>query len=353
MLEKVFDAFGISEKVTEVIPFGTGLINSTWKIINGHNTYILQRINHNVFKNPGYIAENMSLISEYLYTHYPDYLFVTPLKTVQNQKLYHDKDNGYFRLVPFVKNSHTIDVVSTASVAYEAARQFGELTKLLAGFDASLLKITLPRFHDLTYRHYQFKEAIVTGNMSRIKEAKKTIDAIFDNEYIVDEFEKIKKNPAFKIRATHHDTKISNVLFDNNNKGLCVIDLDTLMPGYFISDAGDMLRTYLSPVSEEEKDFTKIGVRNDYFINIVKGYVGQLKDELTSVEKAHFVYSGKFMIYMQAMRFLTDHLNGDRYYGAKYNGHNYVRAVNQLTLLTRLTEKEEELQHYVPGNKES
>jgi hypothetical protein len=130
------------------------------------------------------------------------------------------------------------------------------------------------------------------------------------------------------------------VLFDKNNKGLCVIDLDTVMPGYFISDVGDMMRTYLSPVSEEEKEFEKIIVRNDFFEAIIEGYGGEMNDELTTVEKDYFLFSGKFMIYMQALRFLTDYLNNDIYYGAKYEGHNLIRAKNQLTLLQRIIEME-------------
>ncbi|MEO7393666.1 MAG: aminoglycoside phosphotransferase family protein, partial [Chitinophagaceae bacterium] len=117
--------------------------------------------------------------------------------------------------------------------------------------------------------------------------------------------------------------------------------------GYFISDLGDMLRTYLSPVSEEEKDFSKIEIRDEYFFSIVKGYLVQLHDELTGEEKEHFVYSGKFMIYMQGMRFLTDYLNNDIYYGAKYKNHNLVRAGNQFTLLQKLTDKETELQQRI------
>ncbi|MEZ5027700.1 MAG: hypothetical protein R2765_02815 [Ferruginibacter sp.] len=129
-------------------------------------------------------------------------------------------------------------------------------------------------------------------------------------------------------------------MFDEAGKGLCVIDLDTVMPGYFISDVGDMMRTYLSPVSEEEKDFRKINIRDDFYEAIVKGYYRQMKDELTQTEKKYFFYSGTFMIYMQAIRFLTDYLNNDIYYGAKYPGHNLVRAGNQAVLLQRLLEKE-------------
>ncbi len=347
MLERVYDAYGLNENAEKAIPFGSGLINATWKINNGTGAFILQRINHHIFKNPEAIAYNIKLAGNYLQQHSPGYLFVTPLKTIHNTEIYQDAEEGYFRLSPFVNKSHTIDVVTNAGLAYEAAKQFGKLTKLLSGFKAGLLKITLPDFHNLSYRFLQFKESLVMGNPSRIKQSGKLIDLIFDNEDIVEEYEKIKINPFFKLRVTHHDTKISNVLFDENNKGLCVIDLDTLMPGYFISDVGDMLRTYLSPVSEEEKDFAKIEVRDDYFVNIAKGYLEEMHDELTPMEKNHFVYSGKFMIYMQALRFLTDYLNDDIYYGAKYQDQNFVRTGNQLTLLQRLTEKEEELQDCV------
>jgi Ser/Thr protein kinase RdoA (MazF antagonist) len=153
-------------------------------------------------------------------------------------------------------------------------------------------------------------------------------------------FQAIQSSELFKIRVTHHDTKISNVLFDQYDKGICVIDLDTVMPGYFISDVGDMLRTYLSPVSEEEKDFSKIQARDEYFTAIVEGYLSYMSIDLNAEELRHFVYSGMFMIYMQAIRFLTDHLNNDVYYGAAYEGHNFIRAKNQITLLTRLKEKE-------------
>ena len=157
----------------------------------------------------------------------------------------------------------------------------------------------------------------------------------------------MKENSAFKKRVTHHDTKISNVLFDAQDKGLCVIDLDTVMPGYFISDAGDMMRTYLSPAGEEETDYSKIDVRENYFDAIVQGYLSEMKDELSAEEKKYFVYAGKFMIYMQALRFITDYLNNDIYYGASYELHNLNRATNQLTLLNILTSKEEALNKHV------
>jgi Ser/Thr protein kinase RdoA (MazF antagonist) len=349
MLQSIFDAFGLTQNTDTAVPFGSGLINHTWKIGNNGNTYILQRINHTIFKTPEAIAYNIKITGKYLAQHYPDYLFVLPVKSVAGDDIVFEKNNGYFRLMPFVENSHTIDVVQQPELAYEAAKQFGKFTKLLSGFDSSQLKITLPDFHNLTLRYTQFEEALVKGNAARIQQAEKLIASIIANKQLVNIFESIELNPHFKHRVTHHDTKISNVLFDDNNKGLCVIDLDTLMPGYFISDVGDMLRTYLSPVSEEEKDFSKIEIRDDYFLAIAKGYIGELKDELSTEEINHFVYAGKFMIYMQAIRFLTDYMNNDVYYGAKYEGHNFVRAGNQITLLHKLMEKEDELQQMAAG----
>ena len=336
----VLNAYGLNPEIVEVVPFGTGLINHTWKILDGDKTYILQKINHEVFTNPESIAFNIQSVSAYLKKHFPDYYFVAPLSTADGrQLLYHNSDTpGYYRMFPFVEGSHSIDVVRTASEAYEAAKQFGRFTKLLKGFACENLQITLPDFHDLGLRYRQFLAAIENGNPERIIESESLIGFIKEQEGIVTEFSAIGKNPAFKKRVTHHDTKISNVLFNSNGKAICVIDLDTVMPGYFFSDVGDMMRTYLSPVSEEEMDLDKISVRTDFYKAIVEGYCDQMNDELTLVEKEHFFFAGEFMIYMQALRFLTDHLNDDIYYGAKYEGHNLMRAKNQLRLLECLIE---------------
>jgi Ser/Thr protein kinase RdoA (MazF antagonist) len=201
----------------------------------------------------------------------------------------------------------------------------------------------LPDFHNLPLRYRQFQKAATHGNSGRIQQAAPSIQFLEANRSIVTVSDNISKDPSFRQRVTHHDTKISNVLFNKDDKGLCVIDLDTVMPGYFISDVGDMLRTYLSPVNEEEKDFSKIRIRTSYFKAIAEGYLSEMNDELSETEKDHFIYAGKFMIYMQALRFLTDYLNDDIYYGSKYEGHNLVRAKNQIVLLGKLIAKEAEL----------
>ena len=345
--DDILTAYGLNDQLSEVMPFGTGLINHTWKLVAGKKMYILQRINSHIFPNPEAIANNIHLVGSYLKQHSPEYLFASPISTYENREMVYSnaEGGGYFRLFPFIEDSHSIDVVKNSQQAFEAAAQFGKFTKLLAGIEANSLKITLPAFHDLSLRFKQFTDSLENGNKERIIQAASLIDFINTESGIVTVYEWIKNNPSFKIRVTHHDTKISNVLFNSAEKALCVIDLDTVMPGYFISDVGDMMRTYLPTVNEEETDFTKIEIREEVYHAIVDGYRNEMESELTDTESEYFFYAGQFMIYMQAIRFLTDHCNNDVYYGAKYPGHNFVRAGNQMVLLQKLLKKKDRLIH--------
>lgn len=344
MLNSIIQSYELPENDCTLKPFGNGLINKTWLLECRGEQYIFQKINNAVFVRPELIAENLHSLKTYFTQTFPQYLFISPVSTADNKEMMVLPGEGYFRLFKFVQGSVTFDTVSDAGVAFEAAKQFGKFTRLLSGIDISKLNITVPDFHNLSLRYRQFEEALIKGNKERIAECQPSIDFIISQNNIVDSFNEIQKSPHFKKRVTHHDTKISNVLFDKNGKGLCVIDLDTVMPGYFISDVGDMMRTYLSPVSEEEKDYSKIRIQNSYFQAIVDGYLSEMNAELSEQEKNYFVYAGKFMIYMQAIRFLTDHINNDIYYGAKYEGHNLIRCNNQLELLKQLLAKEDLLQ---------
>ena len=333
-LTGIVNNFGIA--ASDIRPFGTGLINNTWIVVEENSPrYILQRVNTNIFKSPEAIAFNTRLIADHLAKHHPDYFFISPLLTREGQDVLKTA-TGYYRMFPYVKDSHTLVTVQTPGQAFEAAKAFGKFTRLLSDLDYARLKITLPHFHNLSLRFQQFQAAVQSGNKQRLLESKKLVDFIFDHKNIVDEFEHIRNYTGFKLRVTHHDTKISNVLFDKNDNCICVIDLDTVMPGYFISDVGDMMRTYLSPAGEEENDLSKIQARREFYDAIVNGYTNEMADELTETETHHFLYAGKFMIFMQAIRFLTDHLNNDIYYGAKYEGQNFVRAGNQVKLLEEL-----------------
>ncbi len=340
VLQQVLAAYGLTDETVKVESFGTGLINHTWKVTTPNNVFILQKVNDYIFKKPTDIAHNINLLADYLQQNKPAYLFIAPVTALDGVTLVYIEEEGYFRMFPFVEHSITHEVVQTTVQAYEAASQFGGFTKLLSNFDCVQLRSTIPSFHNLTLRYQQFLISLEKGNQQRIKEAGSLIKQLMRYSFIAETYKRITVDASFKQRVTHHDSKISNVLFDANDKGLCVIDLDTVMPGYFISDVGDMIRTYISPVNEEETNFSKIEVRDEFYKAVVKGFMAEMKNELSESEKKHFFFAGQFMIYMQAIRFLTDYFNDDVYYGSKYPGHNLSRAMNQTVLLEKFTKSE-------------
>lgn len=347
MLHEILEAFGLPAKDCLLQKIDSGLINGTWKVTAGDREYILQRINGHVFKSPQDISDNVLKLNRFLAAHSPDYLFIAPIAATSGRYLVQSSSGVYYRLMPFVGSSHTIDTVSTRHEAYEAARQFGRFTGLLSGLGTEELHYTLPDFHNLELRFGQFEAAHRQADQERLREAALPIRDAFTHQGLVRTYQAIKANRDIPLRVIHHDTKISNVLFDEAGKGLCVIDLDTAMPGYFISDVGDMMRTYLSPVNEEERDFSKITVREDYFEAVMEGYFAEMASKLTASEKELCLYAGKYMIYMQALRFLTDFLNGDTYYATSYPKQNLVRAQNQFTLLNRYLEAGERLNQII------
>lgn len=343
MLDVILASYGLDFKETSVQPFGDGLINHTWLVKDSSNSYILQKVNHDVFKRPEDIDWNISIIKKYLDQYNPGYLFVSPIKSMNGQSLLHT-DNGYYRLFPFVNGSTSVNSLSNVQEAYEAARQFGKLTRMLTDFDVTGLFVTIPDFHNLSLRYDQFTSACQAVSGERFLKAAESINYINAHKDIVDTYRTIVHENVMPLRVIHHDTKINNVLFDESKKGLCVIDLDTVMPGYFISDIGDMMRTYLAQASEEETDLSKITVRPEFFKAIHQGYMEEMEDVLTETEKGYFTYAGKFIIYMQAMRFLTDYLQNDIYYGQKYEGQNLNRAFNQIALLKEYLKVEKQFE---------
>lgn len=313
--------------------FGNGLIHKTYTVSTGNSPeYILQEVNTSVFKTPLDIASNLEALSNFLEQNGKEVFYPTPILTNTGEP-YSIESGSYFRLTPFVKGTHTVDACSTAEQAYEAAVQFGKFTAAFKGMDVSIIKPTIPRFHDLSFRWQQFTEALQNGNSNRIKDASKIIDQINANYSIVERYQSIVSSSQFLQRVTHHDTKITNVLLNEQGKGVCVIDLDTVMSGLLISDLGDMFRTYLSPGNEEETDLSQVYVRPEFYKAIIAGYLESMKDQLNTEELNAVNYAGEFMIYMQALRFLTDFLNDDKYYGIKYPLNNFNRTTNQLALL--------------------
>ncbi len=323
-------AFGWTSPVASLI--NSGLINHSWKVNAEEGVYILQNINSDIFHQPELIDENITIVDVFLSQYSPDYLFTKPIINSKEESLI-KINQYYYRAFKFIPNSTTISVVNSAEEAFEASKQFALFTNNLAQFPVSKLNITIPNFHNLSFRYKQFEDALLNNNTKRIVVAEKTIKSLINFKSIVDEYENYIESEDSKQRVMHHDTKISNVLFNSAGKGLCVIDLDTLMPGYTFSDVGDMCRTYLSPVTEEDSNFDKITIRKEVLSAIEKGYLGELKSVLSQFEIDNFYLSGKILIYMQSIRFLTDYLQNDIYYGEKYPDHNLIRAQNQLRLL--------------------
>lgn len=347
--EEILLAYGFTIQTVKLQQIGSGHINRTYLLssLRDNKKYILQNINTQVFKDPFAIANNIKAVADYLKTHHPDYLFPTPISTITGKLMLHF-EGDYWRLLPFVDDTTAFDTLSDPKQAYEAAKQFGKLSRLLNKFDTSLLKPTINGFHDLAWRYEQFTFALSKADENLKADAKLQIETALHHHYIVDYYKSFEHSKSFPNRVMHHDTKISNVLLNTVNfDGVCVIDLDTLMPGKFISDLGDMMRTYLCAFSENETDLNKINIRLEYFEATIKGYLSEMASILTDTEKELILFSGKYIIYMQALRFLTDYLNGSVYYPIAYPEQNLDRAKNQFKLLNELFENEKILQDII------
>ncbi|MBL7859065.1 MAG: aminoglycoside phosphotransferase family protein [Cyclobacteriaceae bacterium] len=336
MLTKIFTSFGLNPADFKADPITAGYINQTYKL-SGKQAYVLQRVNKNVFTRPELIAGNLRIASDYLSRHYSDYVFLSAVKTPAGQEMVYDEEGFPWRLFPFIENSITINKVDTEEEAYNAASGFAQLTANLSGCDATVFKPTIDRFHDLAWRYAQFETALIRATYERKQEAQEAIENCQHFSYLVTEYNELIASKKLQLRITHNDTKINNILFDaKTRKAICVIDLDTLMPGYFIYDVGDMVRTFVSPVDEEEKDLTKVQFREEIYTALVQGYLSQMGDKLNDTEKTLFPFAGMMMTYIMALRMLADFLNGNIYYQIKYPDHNLVRARNQLKLLSLL-----------------
>ena len=334
----ILPSFGLHASAFRIDRIGTGHIHQTFKL-KGPKSFILQRVNKDVFKNPEIIASNLRTAGNYLTSHSPEYIFLKSVISETRQEMVYDAQGFPWRLFPYIENTFSIDKVDTLEEAFGAATEFGRLTRYLDGVNVGLFRETIPNFHDLALRYNQFGEALAASTSDRKEEAKDCIDAGRKTATLVDQYNQLIKSGSLRLRITHNDTKINNILFDTTTrKAVCVIDLDTLMPGYFIYDLGDMIRTFVCPVSEEEKDLSAVVVRREMYEAVVKGYLSQMREVMSPKEVAAIPFAGKMMTCIMALRFLADYLCGDTYYHTTYPGQNLVRARNQFRLLEKLQE---------------
>jgi Ser/Thr protein kinase RdoA (MazF antagonist) len=328
MMQSILEQYGWENATA--IPLSQGLINQTFDVHTAHGNFILQSINTQVFKDPFAIDHNIKAIGQYYNTNRQDQLFTHLVPNLRGETLIACEGKHYraFKKIEGI----ALDVLTTAAEAKEAAQQFGQFTACLTEFPIGELKVTIPQFHDLALRYHQFEQALIHGDSKRIDTAKDAILFLKSHQSYVKKWIHFTTNKEAHLRVTHHDTKISNVLFKDEN-AICVIDLDTTMPGYFISDVGDMCRTYLCPVNEACQDLNQIKVIPERWTAILNGYSEAMGEFLTSFEKDHFAFSGQSIIYMQALRFLTDYLQLDQYYKVDRPNQNLDRTLNQNQLL--------------------
>jgi thiamine kinase-like enzyme len=326
-------------------PFGSGHINDTFLAHFNQAglpvKYIIRRINKYVFKQPEIVIQNtvnvIEHITEKLLADKEEEISrrVMTLIKCKDGKFYHLDENGdYWCAVLFFEGAYTIDSLENSRQAYKAAKQFGKFQKYIIDEDVNKYKPSIPNFHNTMMRVEQLKSAIKEDVCGRAKSAKDEIDIALANCGIADKIGALWKSKELPLRVTHNDTKINNVMLDKKtDDGICVIDLDTVMPGSVLYDFGDMIRTSASSADEEEKNFSRVIIKLEYFEAIAKGYLEELRSVLNQAEISNLVYGAELIIYEQAIRFLTDYLMGDPYYRIAYNGQNLDRTRNQLSLL--------------------
>ena len=341
VLEAIIASPGIPVQSTgelKVERLNGGLINHTYKVSNGFKPgLLLQQINKKVFVNPSVVQENYLAIWEYAVSSSAGFPIPAPNYFDENGTLFIDKKENYWRAFEFIDDTRMFTVAENPKQAKATANAFASFTAAFTDFDVRLLKTVIPGFHDLLLRYRQFEEALKQGSMERLSKANSIVEALQQRERYKNFYETIIQSAEFPLRVMHHDAKIANVLFSTKTgEVVCPVDFDTVMPGYFFSDMGDMIRSMVGSEEENSTMVDSLVIRKDFYEAILAGYMEVLGNQLTQSEKKYIHYAGLLMIYMQALRFIVDYLNGDVYYRTNYPDQNFDRAKNQLTLLQKL-----------------
>jgi Ser/Thr protein kinase RdoA (MazF antagonist) len=346
----ILSHFQLEDKVTAVEPFGNGHINDTLKVINerGEAKYILQRINHHIFTDVDLLQNNIRTVTSHIRKKLEaageteiDRKVLTFLPTKDGKYYYFDGDS-YWRVCLYVEGSQTIEDLNAGS-AYEAGKAFGRFQSMLADIPEGVLGETIPNFHNMEFRLQQFNDAVKANTAGRLDEVQDLVDEIHQRAKAMCIQEDLYREGKLKKRINHCDTKVNNILFDENGQVLCVIDLDTVMPGFVLSDIGDFIRTGCNTGAEDDENLDNVKVNTKIFEAYTRGYMETAKDFLTPLEISLLPYGGRLLTYMQTVRFLTDYLNGDTYYKIHSPKHNLQRTRAQFKLLQELEAKAEEM----------
>jgi len=358
-ISDVAGKFMLNGKLERSTPYGSGHINETFLLIcsNGEkkNRYILRKINGYVFKRPEIVVENTRLIVGHIQRKLEETgnanlieRTASLIKTVDGNYFFRDGNRGVWCVMPFCERTYTIDFVKNEEDAYQAAKAFGRFQRLIADADYKKFEPTIPDFHN-TMKRFEYLLTVIEKNPAeRNSTSGKEIAFALENEHLPLKIRKLLEDKTIPFRLTHNDTKINNVLFDAvTHQAVCVIDLDTVMPGTVLYDFGDMVRTSTCAAAEDETDLSKVTMDINIFASLVKGYLEELNEVLTKNEIENLVYGAELIIYEQAIRFLTDYLEGDPYYKTKYPEHNLDRAKNQFALLKSVQKQKTDMERIV------
>ncbi len=322
-----------SAEILSIMPIENGLINSTYLVETARTKFILQKINTQIFKNPKGIQRNHLKINETLEKSDYSKRTVKLIPTLSNVLLF-EKDNEAWRMFEYLENSVTFLKPSSTEIAFEATKCLSQFYKII-NQEAIILEETLPDFINFEKRINDFKTAIIQET-ERKKLAENEINFILEHLSLSDKWIELQSDQSLPIRIIHADPKISNILFNRENKAIAVIDLDTMMNGTILYDFGDMIRSYTNIAVEDDGSSIE-NFNSETYAAVKDGFLFYLKDILTTIELENLDYAAKLVIYIQAIRFLTDFLNSDVYYSTTYDYQNLDRTKNQINLLKGLT----------------
>ena len=350
---KLIAAFKIDANVASVIPFGSGHINDTYRIKNSDPSgldYLLQRINHHVFKDVPALMQNLLSVTE----HLREKLAKTPgsdlekevmtiVETNDDKPYFKDDSGNYWRVFHFLKDTRSYDQVTTEQQAYEGGKAFGRFQALLSDMNPGLIEDTIPDFHNIESRLTKFEHAVKTDKVGRLHKVLPEVEFIRQRVYEMSEILRLGRAGKLPLRIVHNDTKFNNVLLNEDDHAQCVIDLDTVMPGYVAYDFGDSIRTIANTAPEDEVNIGLIDINTSLFESYTNGYLEEGVHFLTESELDSLLKGVLLLPYAQTVRFLTDYLEGDHYYKIQSPEHNLQRTRAQLALVKKLEENRDKL----------
>ncbi|KAA3436295.1 phosphotransferase enzyme family protein [Rufibacter hautae] len=353
-LSAVLSQFSIDGGVAQVVSHGSGHIHDTYHVMNSHPgspDYLLQRVNHHVFKNVPALMDNIQVVTTHLRQKLentpgtqPQKEVLTLIPTNQHKWFYQDAEGNYWRMYYFLDDTLGFDMVTTPAQAYEGGKAFGKFQALLADLPVEQLHDTIPDFHNVVNRLRLFRETVAADPAGRVAEVAAEIAFVEERAQAMSTIYHMGQRGELPLRITHNDTKFNNVLLDKDGKAQCVIDLDTVMPGYVAYDFGDAIRTTVNTAPEDEPELEKIQVNLALFEAFAKGFLEETSSALSDQEIASLLHGVLLLPFIMGLRFLTDYIDGDHYYKIHFPAHNLQRCRAQFQLVKELEALLPELQ---------